>query len=207
VRPAPEQITTPEDLLRNATSWAAAALVQDFAGPLVALRASVQAARRLLAQECPHSPSLAANLADVLENADRLDAMAAALREPPATVMPRARLQPEREIAAATALLTGSEAALVLEGDLLAPRVTGRPGLIGTAVLHLLLCRLATGNRVVRAERSQPARLVVQIFGAGAPAPTAPLHAAAAATAVGHLGGTLDLDAADGPRFEIPLEL
>ncbi len=209
MKPAPERITTPDDLLRGATAWLASAVVQDLAEPLAALRANVQAARRLLARDCPDSPYLAATLADLLEDAGHLETVVTELRKPAEKSTPWGRLQPEREIAAAVSLLAGSQQQLVLESNPLAPRVSGQPGVIGAAALHLLLSLPAMSGRVVRLTRPTPARLLIEVVGnVGADASlTAPLHAAAAAAAVERLAGTLELDAEGGPRLEIPLEL
>ena len=63
------------------------------------------------------------------------------------------------------------------------------------------------GSSMVRMFRPEPACLVVQILGADPAVRAGTLHAAAVAAAVSRLGGSLELDAAGGPRLEIPLEL
>jgi hypothetical protein len=207
VKSAPEHAPAPGDLLRDSASWVASAVAQNLADPLAALRADVQAARRLLGRECPDSPVLAATLAKVLGDADRLEGVVAALRDPAGARTASCRLSPEREVAAAVMLATGSGHSAKPAEAGRAPRVTGRPGLIGAAVLHLLLCLPAVPDPSLKVWRPDPSSLVVQLTDAALAPATTSLHAAAAAAAVARLGGVLDLDAAGGPRLEIPLEL
>ena len=209
MKPAPEQITIPGDLLRISARWVASALVADLDRPLAGLRAGVQASRRMIPRECPDGSGMAAIVNGLDQDTGQLERAVAACRAVASESMPRARLQPEQEIAAAVTLVTGSDQSLGLEGGATTLRATGHPGVIGLAVLHLLLCLPVADVHVVRVTRPEPSRLVVQVRGSrsGAVAPSADLHAVVALAAVDFLGGTLDPAAEHGPLIDLPLEL
>ena len=212
MKPAPEQSVRPDDLLQASVGWVAAALVQELSQPLAAIRANVQAARRLLTRDGPDNRELAAALADLLEDTDLLGSMVSALRAPLDGPVRQTWIEPEREIRLAVGLFSGPGVQLDVVADDEAAAVRGRPGAIGVAVLHLLLILPSLSGRTVRATRPANDRLLVEVLGGGVdrgidyePATTGALHAAAATTVIERLGGRLDLAARAGPRFEVVL--
>jgi len=212
VKPAPEQSVRPDDLLQTSVGWVAAALVQELSQPLAAIRANVQAARRLLARDGPDNRELAAALADLLEDTDLLGSMVSALRAPLDGLVRKTWVEPEREIRLTVGLLSGPGSQLTVVADDEATAAWGRPGAVGVAVLHLLLSLPSLSVRTVHVTRSANDRLLVEILGGGVgqgvdyePATARALHAAAATTVIERLGGRLDLAASAGPRFEVVL--
>ena len=212
MKPAPEQSVRPDDLLQASVGWVAAALVQELSQPLAAIRANVQAARRLLARDGPDNRELAAALADLLEDTDLLGSTVSALRAPLDGPVRQTWIEPEREIRLAVGLLSSPGLQLDVVADDEAAAVRGRPGAIGVAVLHLLLSLPSLSGRMVRATRPANDRLLVEVLGGGVdrgidyePATAGALHAAAATTVIERLGGRLDLAASAGPRFEMVL--
>jgi hypothetical protein len=204
LRPAAEQTISPQDLLRASASWVAAAVAGELRGRALGLRAGIQAAQRSLGGDERNGPRA---LADLDAELDRLDDRLASLLRPKQAPGPRIRLLPEREVAAAVSLLAEAGTRLQSEIDPRAPRVTGRPGMIGVATLHLLLGSGGVPPRGLRAFRDRPDRLRVELVAKEATVAAEPLHVAVVAAIVEALGGRLDLRADTGPGFEVPLEL
>ena len=206
LRPAAEQNLSPRTLLQASTRWVAAAVADGMRPVALDLRAGAQAAQRSLAVD---QAGEVRAMTDLRAGLDRLDERLAALQRPSTLPGARVRLLPEREVAAAVSLLADAGAHLGSAIDERTPRVSGHPGLIGVATLHLLLGHAQLHDLAVRADRPAPDRLRVQIVDPGSADRIldGTLHVTVLATVVDALGGQLDLQADTGPGFEVPLEL
>jgi hypothetical protein len=208
MRPAPDPRITPGDLLQASVDWVSAALANELEQPLLAVRARIQAARRLAAQDGASGAEVRAALDHLLADADRLARRVARWRDGADAPAARARLQPEQEVALALSLLGAANIVMEPAPDPLAPRITGWPGVIGIATLHLLLSLERPGIRRLQVVRPRPDRLRVAVPGA-APArgADADRHRAAMAAVVARLGGVHQCYGDGDPAFEVPLTL
>jgi hypothetical protein len=208
VRPAPDPRTTLGDLLQASVGWVSAALADELDQPLLAVRARIQAARRLAAQDGASGAEIRPALDHLLADADKLARQVADWRDGADAPAARVRLQPEREVALAVSLLGAGTVVMEPAPDLRAPRVTGRPGAIGIATLHLLLSLELPGIRRVEVVRPRPDRLRVAIPEATpARGADADRHRAALAAVIGRLRGAQQRVGDGDPAFEVPLTL